>query len=478
MRGFELAIPAASSSASAAPETAATGDAPVGAPFVEALGELLDGLESAPTGEPEPASPIEQRAPDAPALVALPPPALPPPVPAPTALEAGVRAADLATGPSIPPLPDAEANAHVPPDPESSLPARFAAASPERAADAPRSSVAEGAPETGNPTAADLPRSAVEAIEAVERTASPAAAAAVGPAAAEPLRTARAAPLTLMPTREETSPEPRALPVDERADVRGESERPTPGARPSPVEAEGAERILRPAPVEAEGVERRPRPEADVRGEPTVEPRLRSVAEPTGPSLRGESPAGHERSEAPPPAPTVRASALPVIDLPPPASWEPVAAPREVGTAREALPVHAEWLAARGGGSARLRLHPPELGEVELTVRVRGNDVQVSIHAEREAAGRAVLDGRELLVEALAARDLRVDQFAVRTTEGSSVTSDPRDPGGSPGDGGRRDDAPGQREGEPRRSQAGPELAASHPVSHPSSAGGAVDVRV
>ncbi|MGI9432256.1 MAG: hypothetical protein ACR2PQ_08585, partial [Myxococcota bacterium] len=103
-------------------------------------------------------------------------------------------------------------------------------------------------------------------------------------------------------------------------------------------------------------------------------------------------------------------------------------------------------------------------------------DVQVSIHAEREAAGRAVLDGRELLVEALASKDLRVDQFAVRTADGPSVHSDPRDPGGLPGDAGRRDDAQRQREGEPRRAQAGPELAASRPVSSPSSTG--VDVRV
>jgi hypothetical protein len=130
----------------------------------------------------------------------------------------------------------------------------------------------------------------------------------------------------------------------------------------------------------------------------------------------------------------------PVVTNPSPHPTPPVAGPTppepalaavvrapEAGTPAEALPMHAEWLAARGGGTARLRLHPPELGEVELSVRVRGSTVQVSIQTEQAEAGKAALDGRELLFEALASRELRVEQLVVRSPEGVTTTADPGD---------------------------------------------------
>lgn len=104
----------------------------------------------------------------------------------------------------------------------------------------------------------------------------------------------------------------------------------------------------------------------------------------------------------------------------------------------EALPLHVEWLAARGGGRARIRLHPPELGAVDLLVRVRGSAVQIVVSAH-EAATRAVVSaGREGLVDALAARDLRVDHFEV---------SDPS-PGGDAGHGEFREHREGGQAGE------------------------------
>jgi len=141
--------------------------------------------------------------------------------------------------------------------------------------------------------------------------------------------------------------------------------------------------------------------------------------------------------------------------------------------------MHLEWLAARGGGTARLRLHPPELGEVELSVRVRGSAVQVSIHTEEAEAGRAALDGRELLIKALASHDLRIEHLVVRSPEGVISTATP---GGS---GDRSGEHPsGHSEGFPERGESGPQprFPASRPEPqpdhHPIASKGAVDLRI
>jgi hypothetical protein len=139
--------------------------------------------------------------------------------------------------------------------------------------------------------------------------------------------------------------------------------------------------------------------------------------------------------------------------------------------------VHAEWLAARGGGTARLRLHPPELGEIELSVRVRGSKVQVSIQTEQADAGRAALDGRELLVEALASRELRVEQLVVRSPEGVTTTTTPGDSGD-----GSSDHLSGESESSSQRDESQPQRAASEPEPPPDDPqpafGSAVDLRI
>ncbi len=71
------------------------------------------------------------------------------------------------------------------------------------------------------------------------------------------------------------------------------------------------------------------------------------------------------------------------------------------------------WLAEQGGGSARLHLDPPALGELEIVVRVRGRRVDVHLRAEEAGAQQAVLESRDRLVEALAIKDFRVDEFSV-----------------------------------------------------------------
>lgn len=84
------------------------------------------------------------------------------------------------------------------------------------------------------------------------------------------------------------------------------------------------------------------------------------------------------------------------------------------------IPDRAVLLAEQGGGSARLQLRPPELGEVELVVRVRGRRVEVHVRAEEIAAQQAVLEGRERLGDALAAKDLRMEEFRVSLSGGGS----------------------------------------------------------
>jgi len=62
---------------------------------------------------------------------------------------------------------------------------------------------------------------------------------------------------------------------------------------------------------------------------------------------------------------------------------------------------------------ARVQLDPPHLGRVDMTVRLRGSEVQVLIAASEPAAQAAVHAQRGHLADNLAARDLRLSQFDV-----------------------------------------------------------------
>jgi hypothetical protein len=207
----------------------------------------------------------------------------------------------------------------------------------------------------------------------------------------------------------------------------------------------------------------------------------REMPDPRAAALRPNHDAERPATEPVPEAanPVARAA---TFTAGPPAGDPPMAPTVQTpaaGTPAEALPVHAEWLAARGGGTARLRLHPPELGEVELSVRVRGSTVQVSIQTENAEAGRAALDGRELLLEALASRELRVEQLVVRSPDGVTTSTTP---GGS-GDGSsehlsEHPEGSSERDGSgPQSRQAAPPLEPQSDDHHAAS-GGAVDLRV
>ncbi len=80
----------------------------------------------------------------------------------------------------------------------------------------------------------------------------------------------------------------------------------------------------------------------------------------------------------------------------------------------EAIPQHIEWLVARGGGSAQIQLHPPELGKLTIQVSVRGDDVQVVMNVREAAAQTLVAEYKESLENALTSKDLKLEQFEVR----------------------------------------------------------------
>ena len=138
-------------------------------------------------------------------------------------------------------------------------------------------------------------------------------------------------------------------------------------------------------------------------------------------------------------------------------------------------------LATRGGGTARLRLYPEQLGEVEITVSTRGNAVEVTIRAEEPVAQAAMLATREQLAEALGSRDLRMDGFSVgggnRADAGGGDASGSG--AGQPNAGEREPGQPGQQHadrGEPAESGARATDPAASSLNAPHNAG--VDLRV
>jgi flagellar hook-length control protein FliK len=77
------------------------------------------------------------------------------------------------------------------------------------------------------------------------------------------------------------------------------------------------------------------------------------------------------------------------------------------------LATRIEWLAERGGGTVRVRLDPPSLGEIEIEVRLRNGVAEVVVHT-RESDTQALLVGeRTAVTQILAARDVRMDDFQV-----------------------------------------------------------------
>lgn len=322
------------------------------------------------------------------------------------------------------------------------------------------------------PPPTDAPAAAQPAASAAAVRSAPVAAPAAGPASSE--RGGRdttrpaSAPGSLAAAPAEATPD--ASGRDPAAPARSHG-----GDPARDVAAAGRERGAREATSEPEPVRR---------GDG-----LRGAEAAPGRTPPAES-SGPERAAAPTPAPVAshEPSSTATSPAPVPAgpsATAPVASPgaaAPAGAPHEVLPIHVEWLAARGGGSARIQLHPPELGGVELSVQVRGNAVHVVIRADEAAAARAALDGRELLADALAGRELRVESFEVRTgaREDAGAQGTPRDFQDSP-----REHAGGEGASHPHGNPGrGPTGEPGAPVAVPETPirriapRGAIDVRV
>ena len=226
-----------------------------------------------------------------------------------------------------------------------------------------------------------------------------------------------------------------------------------------------------PPPVASSGPDREPNPEPN--RDPAREPDLARLARPAD-SAAG---AGREELQSPeaaagrnarlgPPQPAAsqhRAdpaaalqNAAPEPAAAPDASLVNAASTATAASARagaeaivpahsvgSALPAHVDWLVSRGGGTAKLRLDPPQLGEVEISVRVRGREVEIVIQTEAPAAHQLVGDARERLVEGLAGRELRLESLDLRGPDTGSPGRDERGASFASGDG-RGEDAQGR----------------------------------
>ncbi|MEM7409193.1 MAG: flagellar hook-length control protein FliK [Myxococcota bacterium] len=120
-------------------------------------------------------------------------------------------------------------------------------------------------------------------------------------------------------------------------------------------------------------------------------------------------PSGLESARTP-----VAPPAVDVGTLAGPAPAAPTPAPAAV---EQVLPQRIEWLAQQGGGTARVRLDPPSLGEVDIAVRVRGDRVDLRIHAEQATAHQLIAESVDRLSDALAQRDLRVEGLELRSSD-------------------------------------------------------------
>lgn len=81
-----------------------------------------------------------------------------------------------------------------------------------------------------------------------------------------------------------------------------------------------------------------------------------------------------------------------------------------------------------GGGSVRLRLHPPELGSLRVELTVREGVMRARLEVENTSAQSAIVENLPTLRERLAQQDIRVEQFEVEIGgDSSGGSSEPQD---------------------------------------------------
>jgi flagellar hook-length control protein FliK len=111
-------------------------------------------------------------------------------------------------------------------------------------------------------------------------------------------------------------------------------------------------------------------------------------------------------------------------------------------------------------GTIRLRLHPPELGSLELKITVRNGLLAARMEAETSTARALLLDNLPALRERLAGHDIKVDRFDVelmdRSLNDSPRGSDDQAPWRDDSGGGDRSSAGGRKNvtDDPRQARA------------------------
>jgi flagellar hook-length control protein FliK len=151
--------------------------------------------------------------------------------------------------------------------------------------------------------------------------------------------------------------------------------------------------------------------------------------------------------------------------------------------AAETIAVQTEWLATRGGGTARLVLHPPELGEMAIRVTLRAGAVDVVVVAQEHAAADIADKQANRLAQAFAGRDLRLEHFEVRRGEPDGLGAETGGRFAQSGSGEERQG--GSEEGRPTTSRALPGLSgdgtgiqAVPRIATVAAARGGVDLRI
>jgi flagellar hook-length control protein FliK len=69
---------------------------------------------------------------------------------------------------------------------------------------------------------------------------------------------------------------------------------------------------------------------------------------------------------------------------------------------------------ADGGGQVRLRLHPPELGSLQMSLRIEGNTIFAEMQVETTTARDALMKNLPALKERLSEQGMQIEQFDVR----------------------------------------------------------------
>ena len=86
-------------------------------------------------------------------------------------------------------------------------------------------------------------------------------------------------------------------------------------------------------------------------------------------------------------------------------------------------------MSANGGGEMRIRLHPDSLGELQLRVRSRGNEVGLQIQASDDKAKKVLEDSLSSLKDSLASQNLTLASVAIDVAKAGSSQSMHQDSG-------------------------------------------------